>query len=196
MRQSGQMSRAVPASAEAMEEADKQVSKGVRSTMGEYDKYIYFETPPNPFHPPGSFPGTEMFGFDSRLVPGAARFMVAWFAGPWKEEDTMKPHAHNHDEIVMFLGSDYSNPQDLGGEVEFWFEDTKYLFTKSCMIFMPKSVQHAPMLPRRVDDPNKPILFVGTLPAPQESDVTYYSRDPKWANFQDPPEVDGVEWMD
>jgi hypothetical protein len=162
----------------------------------EFDKYIVYETPPNPFHPPGSFPGVEMFGFDGRVIPGAFRFMVAWFSGPWKEEDVMKPHAHNHDEIVMFIGSDPKDPHDLGGEVEFWFKDDKYLITKSCLIFIPKGIQHAPMLPRRVDDPSKPILFVGTLPAPMGEDITYYSRDPKWDAYEDPPEWDGVKWLD
>jgi hypothetical protein len=162
----------------------------------EFDKNIIYDSPPNPFHPTGSFPGTEMFVMNELVVPGAFRVMCAWFAGPWEEKNTMKPHMHNHDEIVMFIGSDSENPRDLGGVIEFWFKDDKYLLDKSCCIFIPKWTQHAPMMPRKVNDPKKPILFVGTVPTTMENDLMYYSREPKWSNFQDPPAFQGVKWID
>jgi hypothetical protein len=41
----------------------------------------------------------------------------------------------------------------LGGEVEFWLEDEKYLLTKSCLIFAPKGLKHCPLRVIRVDRP-------------------------------------------
>jgi hypothetical protein len=164
-----------------------------------WDSNFLYETPPNPFHPPGSFPGTEMFVLDGNAIPGAIRVMVAWFAGPWKQDDIFKPHAHNHSEVLMFLGSDPDDPRKLGGEVEFWMEDDRYLITKSCIIHVPAMVQHAPMIPRRVDDPRKPILFTGIVPTTKSDDVMYYSRDPKWSEYKDPImdwEGANVKWLD
>jgi hypothetical protein len=99
----------------------------------------------------------------------------------------------------MFLGSDPDDPRNLGGEVEFWMEDDQYLLTKSCIIHVPAMVQHAPMIPKRVDDPKKPILFTGIVPTTKADDVMYYSRDPKWSKYRDPImdwEGANVKWLD
>jgi hypothetical protein len=163
----------------------------------EFDKYFIYESPANPFHPPGSFPGTEMFVMNSHMVSGAPRLMCAWFAGPWTVEETYKPHAHNHDEVLMFLGSDYEKPRELGGEVEFWFKDELYSITRSCAIYVPQGVQHAPMRPTRVDDPSKPILFVGFVPSEAQDDLNYYSRASQWSRYKDPLPMEGpVLWLD
>ena len=163
----------------------------------EFDKNIIFTTPPTAFHPEGSFEGREMFLFDDRMMKGAFPFMCAWFAGPWKMEDTMKPHCHNHEEVIMFIGSDYEHPDQLGGEIEFFFKDDKYLLTKSCLLYIPKMVQHSPMRPTKVNDPKKPILFVAAMPSASAEDKTYYySRDPKWSKYKDPPSEEMVKWMD
>lgn len=164
----------------------------------EFDKYILEQTPDLPFHPPGSFEGTEMFFLTGQVIPGAFRVMSSWLAGPWEKKDTYKPHAHPHNEVLMFLGSDYSKPQELGGEIEFWFKDDKYVLTKSCIIFVPAMVQHNPMRPIKVDNPMKPILFVGIVPSSFEDDVRYFSRVPKWDEFKNPPAAPGVrfEWLD
>ena len=117
--------------------------------------------------------------------------MCAWWTGPWPKDDIYKPHAHSCGETLMFFGSDINNPRDLGGEVEFWIEDEKYLITKSCTIFIPPMLQHAPMWTKKV---NSPILFVGVVALAGET--TYYSRDPKFKDFQDPPGGDKILWID
>ena len=159
----------------------------------ELEKLIVYESPPNPFHPPGSYPGQEMFVLNDMVIKGSPRFMVAWFTGPWDKSRIYKPHCHSCDEVIMFLGSDPQNPRDLGGEIEYWIQDEKFLITKSCILYMPKMVVHAPMWPKRVDDPKKPILFVGSVAG---TDISYYSRNPKFRDFADPPAGSEVGWID
>src|SRR4030067_1678416 len=36
-------------------------------------------------------------------------------------------HVHEHHEIIGFFGTDTKNVYDLGGEIEFWLEDEKYM---------------------------------------------------------------------
>jgi hypothetical protein len=146
-----------------------------------YDEYFYYKTPENPFHPPGSFAGTELFVMNDMIVSGAPIFGCVWFTGPWDEEEVFKPHTHGCDEVMAFIGSDPDNPTELYGEVEFWIEDEKFLITKTCMLYIPKGLQHAPMFPRRVD---RPILWCDTLPSGLLNAT--YSTDPKWNRFKDP----------
>ena len=69
-------------------------------------------------------------------------------------------HVHDHDEILGFFGTDTENVYDLGGEIEFWLEDEKYLLTKSCLIFVPKGMKHCPIVFRRIDRPIFHFIFV------------------------------------
>ena len=62
------------------------------------------------------------------------------------------PHAHPFPELLSFFGTDPKHPEDLRGEVEFWLEDEKYLFTKSFVVYIPANVTHCPLRILRMDD--------------------------------------------
>ena len=73
------------------------------------------------------------------------------------EKEATPSHVHDYDEILGFIGSDPEHPHDLGGEVEYWMEDEKYILNKSCLIWIPKGLRHCPLSITRVD---RPILFL------------------------------------
>jgi hypothetical protein len=89
---------------------------------------------------------------DENVAPGAFHMNVAWYLHPTELSEPV-PHTHETDEIIGFFGSDRTKPYDLGGEIELWLEDEKYMLTKSCMIFVPAGMKHCPMHIRRVDQP-------------------------------------------
>ena len=64
------------------------------------------------------------------------------------------------DEIIGFFGTDTENVFDLGGEIEFWLEDEKYLLTKSCLIFIPGGMKHCPIKFLKIDRPIFHFLMV------------------------------------
>lgn len=89
---------------------------------------------------------------DDEVVAGASQLVTVWYlkATP----DTSYPaHTHDSDEVIGFFGSDAHDPQRLGGEIEFWLEDERYLIDRSCVIYVPKGMQHGPLVIRRVDSP-------------------------------------------
>ena len=67
---------------------------------------------------------------------------------PWA-----KVHQHDEDEILAFLGTNPKDPKDLGGEVEIWLEDEKFVLTKSFLVYVPKGLKHCPLSINRVDTP-------------------------------------------
>jgi hypothetical protein len=161
----------------------------------EFDKYIVYRTPNNPFHPPGSFPGTEVISINANPnepnIQGAPQINFAWWFAPEDEREAYKPHKHLVDEYVSLIGSDPQNPWDLNGEVEWWFEDVKYLLTKSCVIYIPKNLRHAPIIYRKI---TKPILFVNVLIGEEDHPQHAVSiDDPKWIRFKDPRLIDGLK---
>jgi hypothetical protein len=116
--------------------------------------------------PPGTAERDENFGYTKRatrvmwledeIIKGASSVIISWY---WKatEKEGSPSHVHDFDEIIGFIGNDPGNPTDLGGEVEFWMEDEKYLLTKSCLIFAPAGLRHCPLRVTRVE---RPFLFL------------------------------------
>ena len=89
---------------------------------------------------------------DNKVVEGAFQMTCIWYLKP-EPTKAFPAHTHDFDEIIGFFGSDPQNPHDLGGEIEFWLEDEKYMLTKSCLIFAPKGMKHCPLVLKRVDRP-------------------------------------------
>ncbi len=99
---------------------------------------------------------TRVMWIEDEIVKGASSVICSWY---WKATETegSPSHVHDFDEIIGFIGNDPQNPDDLGGEVEFWLEDEKYLLTRSCLIYAPAGLRHCPLRVTRVD---RPFLFL------------------------------------
>jgi len=70
-------------------------------------------------------------------------------------------HAHDFDELYLFLSTDPHDTLNLGGEVEFWLgegtEAEQFVITKASGEWIPAGVVHNPHYFKRVD---KPFLMV------------------------------------
>jgi len=70
-----------------------------------------------------------------------------------------RTHSHNFDMVLCFVGSDPKNPSHLGAALEMQLGDEKHMLTKTCSIFIPKGLEHCPLIHRRVDRPYLQIGF-------------------------------------
>ncbi|MBA7669033.1 hypothetical protein ES703_77159 [subsurface metagenome] len=77
-------------------------------------------------------------------------------------------HAHNFDELFLFVGLDPHDTLNLGGEVEFWLgegnEAEKFVITKATAEWVPANVAHNPHYFKRVD---RPFLMVVIAMTPE-----------------------------
>ncbi len=69
------------------------------------------------------------------------------------------PHMHKENEIMMLIGMDPENPDDLGAEVQMCIgEDMeKHIFTKSCTVIIPGGTPHGNF---RIVESKRPWMFV------------------------------------
>ncbi len=95
---------------------------------------------------------TRILWMDEKTTPGAFQMNCSWYFTPPKVQMT-DIHFHDVPEILGFFGSDYKNPHDLGGEIEFWLEDEKFTLIKSSMIFVPAGMKHCPLILKRIERP-------------------------------------------
>jgi hypothetical protein len=83
------------------------------------------------------------------------------------EIPTPNPHIHEHvhefDEIVLHWGGDYTRPQVLGGEIEFYIGGQPITFNTTAGIFIPKGTPHGPLTWKKFEFPHiEMAMMLGT----------------------------------
>jgi hypothetical protein len=148
-----------------------------------FDKYITYAgtTLPPQAHQEIKTPGTELFYVHDGIIPGAFTMCCTWMTGiiPGSLERDMPQHMHADDEFLGFCGGDPYNPLDLGAEVEFWYEDDKYIFTKSVLLFIPKMTRHGPLVVTKIDHP---IFIFHSMPSSNRGEIPV--NNPKFSRFK------------
>jgi hypothetical protein len=77
-----------------------------------------------------------------------------------------KPHSHDFDEFLCFLGCDPVNPQNFGAEIELSMgpEGEKQVINAGSVICIPRGLVHGPLNFTKI---GKPILFCNVYLAPE-----------------------------
>jgi hypothetical protein len=98
------------------------------------------------------------------LVPGCNMYIeVGWIWDMPKPNPHIFEMEHKFDEIVMHIGNDPYNSQDLGGEIEFCVEGQPLTFNKSSAIFLPAGTKHGPLTWKKFTRPHMEIaIMIGT----------------------------------
>ena len=91
---------------------------------------------------------------DEKIIKDAF-YMEVCLVGPGTKStgEMVKPHIHECDEIIGFVGTSVENPGELGGEAEIWLEDEKHILTKTCMVYVPAGLKHCPLSFEKVSHP-------------------------------------------
>ena len=67
-----------------------------------------------------------------------------------------KPHVHDYDEAVFFIGSDPHHLDELGAEVEISIgepgKEEKYTFNKPSVLIAPKGLYHCPIVTKSIEN--------------------------------------------
>ncbi len=105
-----------------------------------YDRYVVYV--PKKSAPNAPFPSLTLMC--KELVPESnIEVMYNWITEKL-EMDPQKPlsHAHDYDEIIMNIGMDPKNPEDLGSELVGFLGNEKHTLNKTSAVYIPKNVEH------------------------------------------------------
>jgi len=107
---------------------------------------------------------SPVLGLSSDQKLGNKNFALSWWPISEPFEMVSEPHAHDFDQFLIFVGGDLKNMTDLGGEVELTLGESKnklekFVFTTATTVYVPAGLFHCPLNFKKVNDPNKPILF-------------------------------------
>ena len=99
-----------------------------------------------------------------------APFYFVWHPIPVLKEPyemIQSPHSHDFEQYLGFFGPDFTNIEDLGGDIEIELslgeESEKFIINKPQMVHIAKGLIHGPLVFRKV---NTPIMFLDIVMAP------------------------------
>ncbi len=107
---------------------------------------------------------SPVLGLVSDQSLGNKSFSLSWWPISEPFEMISETHAHDFDQFLIFVGGDMKNMVDLGGEVELTLGEEagkleKFVFTTATTVYIPAGMLHCPLNFKKVNNPNKPILF-------------------------------------
>ena len=95
------------------------------------------------------------------LVPGSNTYIeFSWIYDMPNPNPHIPEHVHNYDEIVIHIGNDAKNPQDLGGEIEYCYDGQPLVFDTTTALFIPRGVKHGPLTWKKVTRPHLEMAII------------------------------------
>jgi hypothetical protein len=99
---------------------------------------------------------TMLLGMTSTILPECSLFVgceILWGLPAGEPVDIEIAHSHDFDEVIGFGGTNRNYPRELGGEIEFLIGGERHTIIKTCLVFVPKGVEHCPITLKRIDTP-------------------------------------------
>jgi len=129
----------------------------------EYEKYAVRK----PIYEAGSgYKGRQSptMTFMSEKQTGAPYYIeLGWIYEMPEPNPHIHEHVHDFDEIVIHWGGDYTQPQVLGGEIEFYIGGQPITFNTTTGIFIPAGVPHGPLTWKKFEFPHiEMAMMLGT----------------------------------
>jgi hypothetical protein len=89
------------------------------------------------------------------LVPGCNTYIeIGWVSDMPDPGTHIHEHVHDYDEIVIHMGADPGDREDLGGEIEFMLGGQPLTINKNSAAFVPKGVKHGPLTWKKFEKPH------------------------------------------
>ncbi|MBN2040328.1 MAG: hypothetical protein JW864_09820 [Spirochaetes bacterium] len=92
----------------------------------------------------------EIVTMDKTFFEGCIFSNANWIKKPFKREGLFK---HNSDVLLMFIGGNYQDPENLNAEIELWIENDKLVLNRTCIVFVPAGAAYGNMEVRNVSKP-------------------------------------------
>jgi hypothetical protein len=120
--------------------------------------------------------------FMSEKQTGAPYYItLGWIYGIPEPNPHVMEHVHDYDEILLFYGGDYKQPQVLGAEIEFYIGGQPITFNTTTSMYIPKGTPHGPVTWKRFDYPHAQMAFILGTGDPEKAwgkDITSGNKKP------------------
>ena len=97
----------------------------------------------------------------SDLVKGCDKYIdISWIYGIPEPNPHIMEHTHEYDKIVFYIGSDPSNLEELGGEIEYYLGGQPIKLNTTSALYIKKGVKHGPAIWKKFTRPHLEISII------------------------------------
>ena len=125
--------------------------------------------------------GSAFLQMDATLAPEAVFNQASWFLSDWATDG--KLYKHESDELMMFIGGDYNDRENLNAEVVFQIENDRLILRETCMVFIPAGRAHGLIEIRGVKKPVLCTTYHYSAPVYEESPAVATEPEGKYADY-------------
>lgn len=122
-----------------------------------------------------------------KQIPGINYYaQIRWITGMPEDLPGDRSIVSDSDKIILYWGSDYKEPEYLGGEILFLLDNREITLNSSSSVFVPRGVAHGPVKWNRYDKPHMEMtvcLNAGNLMGEVDAD-----KAPSLKHLSDPEE--------
>jgi hypothetical protein len=91
----------------------------------------------------------------NKLVPGCNLYIdLSWIYALPEPNPHVFEHSHNYDKIVLHIGADTENFEDLGSEIEYYVGGQPLAFDTTTALYIPKGIKHGPITWKKFTKPH------------------------------------------
>ena len=87
---------------------------------------------------------------DGSFFKGCMFGEVCWITKPFSRDSFFK---HESDELLVFIGGDVGDHENLNAEIELWIENDKITLTTTSIVFVPAGAAHGRITVKNVKKP-------------------------------------------
>jgi hypothetical protein len=93
----------------------------------------------------------SMTYMSNEFVPGCDVYVeYGWIWAVPDPNPLIGEHTHDYDQIVLHIGTDPQNPEDLGAEFEIVIDGEPVTINRTHSLYLSKGVKHGPITWKRV----------------------------------------------
>jgi hypothetical protein len=97
----------------------------------------------------------------NQLVPGCNKYIeISWIYDVPEPNPYIFEHALDYDKIVLYMGNNPYEQEDLGAEVEYYVGGQPLTFSRNVAFFIPKGTKHGPVTWKTVERPHLEMTIV------------------------------------
>ncbi|MBN2059935.1 MAG: hypothetical protein JW882_05905 [Deltaproteobacteria bacterium] len=105
--------------------------------------------------------GPSMTYMSNTQVPGVNHYLeYRWVYGIPEPDPYLHEHVNDFSKIMLYIGGDYSVPEDLGGEIELSLGGQKLMFGNTSAIFIPAGESHSQAVWKKFKRPHIQMMII------------------------------------
>jgi hypothetical protein len=124
-------------------------------TESKFEKYLVRKPIYKRYHGVKNRQNPGMTYMSSIQVPEANYCLeYSWIYGIPEPNQPVSEHVYDIEKVILYIGGDPWNPQDLGGEIEFHISGQPFTISTSSALFVPKGVRYGPVIWKKFRKPH------------------------------------------